>query len=80
MITPAIPQFLAPGQPAPYGSPQTQFVASPDATLREIADAAERADLTYAEAHGAGKVTPPAGGYTGSDSTWHPSGELLPPS
>jgi hypothetical protein len=79
-IEPAIPQFLSPGQAAPFGSPQTQFVASPDATDQEIADAAIHADAVWAEAHAAGKVAPPSGGYTGPDSVWHPAGELLSPS
>jgi hypothetical protein len=72
---PANPQFLAPGQPAPEGSPQTQFVVPSTDGPEVVAEARAAAVAAYAAAEQAGKrPIPPAGVYLGVAVAWTPGG------
>jgi len=77
---PANPQFLAPGETAPEGSPQTQYVV-PSADGPEVVTAAAQVALTAYDGALAAHVEhiPPAGVYVGADVRWVPVDQALAP-
>jgi hypothetical protein len=70
------PQFLQPGVAAEFGSAQTQFVVSGDATAGLVETAAKLGKFNYDQVAGQeGVVIPPAGVWVGT--SFRPVSDIL---